>query len=131
MVDVPREHLTAACIFRLVWSQRPPRATPAPQQRRLGGNPGWGDKRRAALEERITGCIVLPATDRVTSLWATYHAKLRDQLGRSGGNDMWIAACAAAQQPPLPVVTNNLDDYRRLFHVLPFPLVHQTCSRPA
>ena len=85
---------------------------------------GWGDKRRAALEERISGCIVLPATDRVTLLWATYHAKLRDQLGRSGGNDMWIAACAAAQQPPLPVVTNNLDDYRRLAHVLPFPLVH-------
>jgi len=85
---------------------------------------GWGDKRRAALEDRISGCVVLPATDRVTSVWARFHSKLRDQLGKSGGNDMWIAACAAAQQPPLPVVTNNLDDYQRLAGVVPFPVVH-------
>lgn len=39
-------------------------------------------------------------------------------------NDTWIAACALAVDPPLPVVTNNLNDFRVLAELSQLQVVH-------
>jgi len=85
---------------------------------------GWGDRRRDALEERIARCVVLPPTNRATSIWAELHWKHRGQLGETGANDMWIAATAAAQEPPLPILTTNPKDFVRLSATLPLTVIH-------
>lgn len=85
---------------------------------------GWGERRRAELERRIAECLVLPATDRVTSIYGELHARFRDRLKKDGSNDMWTAACSMAQTPAVPVVTNNRSDFRLLGEYLPLLIVH-------
>jgi predicted nucleic acid-binding protein len=85
---------------------------------------GWADRRRAALEERVARCVILPPTDRATTIWAQFYAKHRGQLGETGGNDMWIAATALAQAPALPVLTTNPKDFRTLSKTLPITIIH-------
>lgn len=84
----------------------------------------WGQRRVTDLEERISRCLILPATNAVTTVWAEFYAKARGQLRGNGANDMWIAACAAAQEPALPIATGNLSDFRTLSTVRPLDLVH-------
>lgn len=91
---------------------------------RAGALKRFGEARRTRLDERISECIVATATDRVVSRYAELHAVARDYLGRDGSNDMWTAACALADDPPLPIVTNNLRDFERLRAVREFPLIH-------
>jgi len=70
------------------------------------------------------GSWVLPYS-AVVEAWAPLHAKLFGQLHRGGANDLWTAACALVQVPPLPVVTNNLSDFRAVAAVRPeLQLVH-------
>jgi tRNA(fMet)-specific endonuclease VapC len=69
----------------------------------------WGQRRRDGLEAFIRMHVVLPVDDAVTMHWARIHAAVRDQVDV---NDEWIAACALAQSPALPVVTGNLKHFR-------------------
>jgi predicted nucleic acid-binding protein len=85
---------------------------------------GWGEARMTKLRDQIRRCVILPSTAEVTEQWSHLHARFRGQLGTSGGNDMWIAACAMTQAPPLPIVTNNLSDFDHLSQEFPIQLVH-------
>ncbi len=92
---------------------------------------GWGEKRRRALEERIRQVVVLPATDAVTRTFAEIYSRFRRQLKGDGINDMWITACALAQNPnSLPVVTGNLSDFQKIAREFPLQLVHPDLPSP-
>jgi predicted nucleic acid-binding protein len=67
----------------------------------------WSEARRAELDAKLRGYVVLTPTDEVTRVWAQLHSRFRGRLGDGGANDMWIAACAIGQPAPVPVVTNN------------------------
>lgn len=84
----------------------------------------WGQRRTDALEERIGRCVILPPTDRATTIWAQFYAKHRGQLGETGPNDMWIAATALAQRPALPILTTNPSDFQTLNRTLPVTVIH-------
>lgn len=77
-----------------------------------GYRAGWGPRRMDALRQALRGFVVLPYSSAVVEAWAPLHAKLAGHLHRGGANDLWTAACALAQAPPLPVVTNNLSDFQ-------------------
>ena len=60
-------------------------------------------------------------------LVAEYDASgglFRDHLKKDGLNDMWTAACVLAEEPPLPIATNNLADFELLASWRSFPIVH-------
>jgi predicted nucleic acid-binding protein len=82
---------------------------------------GWGEKRRAALDSFIRTHVVLPVDNAVTMHWARIHAAFRDQVGV---NDEWIAACALAQSPQLPVVTGNLRHFDPIAARFGLTIVH-------
>lgn len=84
----------------------------------------WGERRRAELERRIAECVVLSATDAVTTIYGELHARFRDQLKKDGSNDMWTAACCLAQEPSLPIATNNIGDFKALSGFSPLVIVH-------
>ncbi len=65
---------------------------------------GWGSRRRDGLASFIRSHVTLPADEEVTRHWGRIHALFRDQVDV---NDEWIAACALAQTPALPIVTGN------------------------
>ena len=67
---------------------------------------GWGTGKRTALERRIGLCVVVPGTDTVAASWARLARQYDGQLGRNG-NDLWIAACALAQDPIVPIATHD------------------------
>jgi predicted nucleic acid-binding protein len=67
--------------------------------------------RRLSTLERMTGTIVLPIDHGVAQVWAGMRAFLAASGKKVGGNDLWIAATAAASE--LPVVTQDRD-----FHAL-------------
>jgi predicted nucleic acid-binding protein len=71
-----------------------------------------GDERLASLETAISGCVVIPSDARVVEEWARLRAKLINQLKGEGINDLWIAACCLVHD--LPLVTNNLGDFRTI-----------------
>lgn len=71
----------------------------------------WGQQRRDALAAFVRVHVVLPVDDDVAQWWARIHAAVRDQVDV---NDEWVAACALAQTPPLPVVTGNLRHFRSI-----------------
>ncbi len=71
----------------------------------------WGKPRRDGLDAFIRSHVVLPVDAAVTASWAKIHAAVRDQVDV---NDEWIAACALAQDPPLPVVTGNRAQFRQI-----------------
>jgi len=90
-----------------------------------GYRAGLGPRRMEDLRAVLGGFVVLPYTSAVVEAWAPLHAKLFGQLHRGGANDLWTAACALAQSPPLPVVTNNLTDFRAVAAAQPdLHLVH-------
>ena len=87
-------------------------------------NGGWGVKRRSQLDKLIGRYVVIPADAVVTARWATIHARLSGQLKGGGVNDMWIAACALSQNPPLPIATGNRSDFDKIVAVEPIELIH-------
>jgi hypothetical protein len=54
------------------------------------------------------------AEQPVPILTAPLHIKLSGHLQRGGTNDLWTAATAIAKDPVLPIVTNNLRDFRTI-----------------
>lgn len=74
-------------------------------------NAGHGERRLGALRSSLSSFIVLPYDRVVVEAWAPLYAKLSGHLHAGGVNDLWTAACALTQTPPLPVVTNNLGDF--------------------
>jgi predicted nucleic acid-binding protein len=87
-------------------------------------NGGWGVKRQSQLDKLIGRYAVIPANAVVTARWATIYARLSGQLKGGGVNDMWIAACALTQTPPLPIATGNRSDFAKIATVEPITLVH-------
>lgn len=71
-----------------------------------------GRRRMDELRRALNGFVVLPYSRAVVEAWAPLHARLFGHLHDGGANDLWTAACALVQSPPLPVVTNNLHDFR-------------------
>jgi tRNA(fMet)-specific endonuclease VapC len=85
----------------------------------------WGAPKRAALEAALRNYLVVQADDRVCSAWADLAAGLTSTpLKGEGVNDMWIAACALAQNPPMPVATGNLSDFGKIAAKFPLVVVH-------
>lgn len=85
----------------------------------------WGPRRVHALRERLKGFVVVPYHADIVERWAEMHAKLAGHLRRGGTNDLWTAACAVATVPGLPIVTNNLNDFRTIAAAFPdVRLVH-------
>jgi len=83
---------------------------------------GWGQPRRDALAAFVRVHVVLPVDDEVARWWARIHAAVRDQVGV---NDEWIAACALAQTPCLPIVTGNLGHFQTIAAKFPnLAIVH-------
>ena len=77
------------------------------------------------LRRSLSGFVVLPYNRAVVEAWAPLHAKLAGHLHNGGANDLWTAACALVQSPPLPLVTNNLNDFRAIASQQPgLRLVH-------
>jgi predicted nucleic acid-binding protein len=65
--------------------------------------------RRLYTLERITGTAILSVDHRVAQTWAGMRAYLAASEERVSGNDLWIAATAAATG--MPVVTQDRDFY--------------------
>lgn len=84
----------------------------------------WSQRRRDQLEALIRRYVVIAATDAVSHRWATIQAQLKDQLKGGGVNDMWIAACALSQDPPLPIATGNVSDFSKIAKFFPLTVVH-------
>jgi hypothetical protein len=64
--------------------------------------------------------VVLTPTDRVVAKFAELYAVLgEDRLKRGGVNDQWTAACALVQDPPMPIITDNLRDFEKIAETAP------------
>lgn len=74
----------------------------------------WGPKRIAQLQNQLRAFVIVPYSVQVVELWAQMHAKLSGHLHKGGTNDLWTAACALSIDPKLPIVTNNLTDFRAI-----------------
>ena len=85
---------------------------------------GWGEQKRTDLDRHLGGFPILTPTNLVTNHWAAIYATLRDQLKGGGVNDMWVSACAMAQDPPMAVATGNLTDFRRIADAFGLTLIH-------
>jgi predicted nucleic acid-binding protein len=85
----------------------------------------WGERRMEMLRGRLKTFVVVPYSAQVVELWARMHAKLSGHLKKGGTNDLWTAACALSLSPQLPVVTNNLSDFRTIAAAFPdLQLIH-------
>lgn len=73
-----------------------------------------GTKRMDAIRRVLAHYVVLPYSGKVAEAWAPLHARLSGHLAGKGTNDLWTAACALSADPQLPVVTNNLSDFRTI-----------------
>jgi predicted nucleic acid-binding protein len=65
--------------------------------------------RRLYTLERISGTRLLSVNPRVAQIWAGMRAYLTASGERVSGNDLWIAATAAAHD--MPVLTQDRDFY--------------------
>ncbi|HEY3435038.1 MAG TPA: PIN domain-containing protein, partial [Solirubrobacterales bacterium] len=65
--------------------------------------------RRLYTLERISGTTILPLDQRVARTWAGMRAHLAASEKAVSGNDLWIAATAAAAG--MPVVTQDRGFY--------------------
>lgn len=74
---------------------------------------GWGPKRVEALEDSFRPYGVLSGNITVARTYAELWALLRRAGTPVGDNDLWIAATALAQDPPLPVLTSD-GDFRKI-----------------
>lgn len=91
----------------------------------IGHKLTWGERRLNELRAHLKTFVVLPYQASVVELWAQMHAKLAGHLHNGGANDLWTAACALTMDPQLPVVTNNLKDFRSIQRSFPtLRLVH-------
>jgi predicted nucleic acid-binding protein len=77
----------------------------------------WGSKRRGELDRALGLYTVVRPTSAIVDRYAVLHAALHDRLSRGGVNDMWTAACALDLE--VPVVTNNLSDFRQIQTIQP------------
>lgn len=83
----------------------------------------WGARRGAVLDQKIGGCVVLPADARVVEQWAAMSARLAGHLKQGGTNDLWIAACCVVHG--LPLATGNTSDFGTIAGEFPqLRLVH-------
>ncbi|MEV8230908.1 type II toxin-antitoxin system VapC family toxin [Streptomyces sp. NPDC079167] len=69
----------------------------------------WGNLRRQALADWLSGIPVLPGDDAVAATWERLSAAGRKAGRPQPVNDMWIAACCLTHD--LPLATLNLKDY--------------------
>lgn len=76
----------------------------------LAAGPAVGDRER--WEELLAPFTVLPWTEDVAWRYGRAFRYLRENGRLIGANDLWIAATALSVE--LPVVTRNLDEYRRV-----------------
>ena len=58
---------------------------------------GWGAARIAALENRLSGYVLIPLDDPALDEYANLQARCRTQGITVGHNDLWIAAIAISQ----------------------------------
>ncbi len=65
--------------------------------------------RRLYTLERISGTTILSVNHRVAQIWGGMRAYLAASGERVSGNDLWIAATAAAAE--MPVFTQDRDFY--------------------
>ncbi len=65
---------------------------------------GWGDTKVSAFETRLRMYGVIGGTIDAARRYAELARHLRDQVPY---NDLWIAACALGQTPPLPIVSGD------------------------
>lgn len=73
---------------------------------------GWGERRRAALEERLRSFLVYPFTRALCRTWAEAVVEAR-RAGRPISHaDAWQAATALLHG--IPLVTHNAADYAGL-----------------
>lgn len=90
-----------------------------------GGAKAMGARRQTEMEHALRRFVVVPYDSAVVDVYATLHAsKVQETINRKDANDLWNAACAVASVPSLPLLTNNLSDYKKLAAVIPLKLVH-------
>ena len=65
---------------------------------------GWGHEKMNALESRLRSYGVIGGSIDAARRYAELARTLRDQVPY---NDLWIAACALGQEPPLPLLSND------------------------
>jgi predicted nucleic acid-binding protein len=83
----------------------------------------WGFRRMQEQSRFLSAYTVVPANNDVVNQYAPLHAALHMNLKGGGVNDMWTAACALTVG--LPLVTNNLADFRQIRSVAPaLVLIH-------
>jgi tRNA(fMet)-specific endonuclease VapC len=76
----------------------------------LAAGPAVGDRER--WEQLLAPFTVLPWSEDVAWRYGRAFRYLRENGRLIGANDLWIAATALSVE--LPVVTRNLDEYRRV-----------------
>lgn len=84
----------------------------------------WGEPRRRDLITHIRRYNVMKFDIAVTQAWAEMSAKLKGHLKGEGVNDLWTAACARAQTPAMPIVTDDLTDFGTISNEFPLTLIH-------
>lgn len=73
---------------------------------------GWGQKRRAELEERLHNYSIIPYDHEIARSYARIAAE-RKRSGRPISlHDAWIAACAVRHA--IPLVTHNPKDFESI-----------------
>jgi toxin FitB len=70
---------------------------------------GWGERRRAALAQRLAHVPVLPGDHDVAETWGRLSAAAKLRGRTRPQNDTWIAACCLAYD--LPLATQNVKDF--------------------
>jgi len=68
---------------------------------------GWGERRLSALEAGLRAYGTLMGDIATARAYADLWARLKSAGRAMSDNDLWIAATALAQDPPLPVLTND------------------------
>lgn len=84
----------------------------------------WGPAKRRDLLAHIQRYTVMQFDIGVVEEWARMSARLRGHLKGEGVNDLWTAACARAQNPTMPVVTDDLSDFETISKAFPLTLIH-------
>lgn len=64
----------------------------------------WGAKHVQAIEDRLRAYPVIPGTIGVARRYGELRRWFHDQIPE---NDLWIAACALAQDDPVPLATGD------------------------